>query len=178
VQTLIRDILNGNPEAFREIVRQVSPDLLRLAYHFVRDWDDAQDLTQTTLIRCYQNLKRYDPERPFRAWLYRIHVNVCKAAAKRQQGRRTREVRWSDTEREPSTELPDDDTPRILQQIARLPVKQKAAFILVEIEGLSSKEAAYALGCADSTLRVHLARAKQTLREQLIRLGLGDGPLR
>jgi RNA polymerase sigma factor (sigma-70 family) len=177
VQDIIRDILNGNQESFRVIVQQFSPDLLRLAFHFVRDWDEAQDLTQNTLIRCFQNLRRYDPQRPFRPWLYRIHLNVCKAAAKRRRGRRSREIRYSETDREPSSEIGVDDAPLILQQIERLSVKQKAAFILVEIEGMNSKEAAYALKCSDSTLRVHLARAKQTLRENLTRLGIGYGSI-
>ena len=75
------------------------------------------------------------------------------------------------------TEASADDTALILQQIERLSVRQKAAFILVEIEGLNSREAAYVLKCSDSTLRVHLARAKHTLRENLTRLGIGYGSL-
>jgi RNA polymerase sigma factor (sigma-70 family) len=175
VQDIIRDILNGNQERFREIVRQFSSDLLRIAYHFVHDWDEAQDVTQNSLIRCFQNLRRYDLRRPFRPWLYQIHVNVCKAAAKRKQGSRIRDVRLTESECDVQTETNIDESALILQQIERLPLKQKNAFILVEIEGMSSKEAADVLGCADSTLRVHLARAKQTLRENLTRLGIGYG---
>ena len=92
MQDIIRDILNGNQERFREIVRQYSDDLLRLAYHFVHDWEEAQDLTQITWIRCFRNLRRYDPQRSFRPWLYRIHLNVCKAAARQRQLRRSREL--------------------------------------------------------------------------------------
>jgi RNA polymerase sigma-70 factor, ECF subfamily len=175
VQNTIRDILNGNSESFRVIVQQFSDDLLRIAYHFVHDWDDAQDLTQNSLIRCYQNLRKYDPERPFRPWLYRIHVNICKAAARRKRGRLFHEIRFSPAEHDVGSEMTLDESAVIFKQIERLPVKQKAAFILIEMEGMTSREAAYVLGCADSTLRVHLARAKQSLRENLTRLGIGYG---
>jgi RNA polymerase sigma factor (sigma-70 family) len=178
VQDIIRDILNGNQERFREIVQQFSSDLLRIAYHFVHDWDEAQDLTQDSLIRCYRNLRRYDLQRPFRPWLYRIHMNVCKAAAKRKQGRRFREVRLSESASDTTIEISVDEIAVILQQIEKLSAKQKAAFILIEIEGMNTKDAAYVLGCADSTLRVHLARAKQSLRENLMKLGIGYGSLR
>lgn len=177
MQDIIRDILNGNHASFRVIVQQFSGDLLRIAYHFVHDWDDAQDLTQNTWIRCFENLRRYDPQRPFRPWLYRIHLNVCKAAAKRKFGRHLREIRYAESAPVASAEIHIDESHLILQQIDRLSVKQKAAFVLVEMEGMNSAEAAYVLGCADSTLRVHLARAKQTLRENLTRLGIGYGSL-
>ena len=72
-------------------------------------------------------------------------------------------------------EVSVDETALILQQIAQLSAKQQAAFVLVEIEGMNSREAAYILKCADSTLRVHLARAKQALREKLTKLGIGYG---
>jgi RNA polymerase sigma-70 factor (ECF subfamily) len=177
VQDLIRDILNGNQDGFRMIVQRFSNDLLRIAYHFVHDWDEAQDLTQTTWIRCYQNLRRYDVHRPFRPWLYRIHLNVCKAAAARKQKHRSREIRLSESGLDVSAEISVDDTTLILQQIERLSMRQKAAFILVEIEGMDSREAAYVMGCAESTLRVHLARAKQNLREKLMKLGIGYGSI-
>ena len=67
-----------------------------------------------------------------------------------------------------------DESEVILRQIARLPVKQKTAFILIEIEGMSSTEAAFIMGCKDSTARVHLARAKDTLRQKLTEMGIGN----
>jgi RNA polymerase sigma-70 factor, ECF subfamily len=175
VQETVRDILNGNHDRFREIVQQFSNDLLRMAYHFVRDWDEARDLTQNTFIRCFQNLRKYDERLPFRPWLYRIHLNVCKSAAQRSQKRRSREVPLSESRHDrPTDDTGLDESALILRQIERLPSKQKAAFILVEIEEMDSGAAAFVLGCADSTLRVHLARAKKNLRESLTRLGIRD----
>ncbi|MBU0509463.1 RNA polymerase sigma factor, partial [bacterium] len=128
--------------------------------------------TQRTFIRCYLNLRRYDPRRPFRPWLYRIHLNGCKSAA-RNRGRRSERFVSVD-----SAILPVDPVEStgveeiILRQIDRLPPRQKAAFILIEIENHTSPEAAEILGCSDSTVRVHLARAKETLRRRLTELGI------
>jgi len=173
VQAVIADILSGKPEAFRVIIREYGDDLLRIAYHFVHDWDDAQDVVQTTLIACYRNLRRYDATRPFRPWLYRIHLNVCRSAA-RQRKRAAQHVPLSEAADRSQAEQPIGDEALIWTQIERLSSKQKAAFIMIEIENWSSREAAEALGCAESTLRVHLARAKQNLRNYLSQYGFGD----
>lgn len=171
---VVRDILAGNKERFRVIVREYGEELLRVAFHFVRDWDEARDVTQQTFIRCYTNLRSYDPRRPFRPWLFRIHLNLCKSAAR---GLRRRLARFADVEtiEEPSRAAETaDDSDVILREIDALPPRQKAAFVLIEIENFSSPEAAHILGCSDSTVRVHLARAKHTLRERLKRLGISD----
>ncbi len=164
-----------DPDSFRAIIREYSDDLLRVAWHFVHDWDEAQDLTQVTLIKCYRSLARYDPERPFRAWLYRIHLNTCKAAARRAARRRRREIRLEDAVEPAAAPVDSGDTDLILRQIARLSAHQRAAFVLIAIEGLTSAEAAYIMRCSDSTVRVHLARAKETLRGELSKLGIGYG---
>lgn len=174
VQEIVQDILAGNTDRFREIVRAYGDQLLRVAYQFARNWDDAREWTQITLVKCYENLRQFDPNRPFEPWLYRIHVNVCKSRLRRQR----RFLFLSDRE---TSDIPQaaqeagvDESELILRQIARLPLKQRSAFILIEIEGMSSAEAAFAMNCKDSTARVHLARAKETLRKTLTEMGFGN----
>jgi RNA polymerase sigma-70 factor (ECF subfamily) len=174
VQEIIREILTGNQDRFREIVKTHGDDLLRVAYHFVRNWDDARELTQITFLRCFENLRRYDPQRPFAPWLYRIHVNVCKSHARRLR-RHISLAEGAVALTTPSlAESGIDESEIILKQIALLPLKQKTAFILIEIEGQSSVEAAFIMGCKDSTARVHLARAKENLRQKLSQMGIGN----
>ncbi|MCB1060225.1 MAG: RNA polymerase sigma factor [Calditrichaeota bacterium] len=174
MQEVIRDILAGNKNRFREIVNTYGDNLLRVAYHFARNWDDARELTQITLVKCFENLRKYDQRRPFAPWLFKIHVNVCKSFV----GKLRRSVSLSDSDSTSVTpaapETKVDESEVILRQIARLPVKQKTAFILIEIEGMSSTEAAFIMGCKDSTARVHLARAKDTLRQKLTEMGIGN----
>lgn len=174
MQEIIRDILTGNHDRFREIVSTYGDDLLRVAYYFARNWDDARDWTQITFIKCFEHLRDYDPQRPFAPWLYKIHINVCKSRLR--SFRRFLSLSADDSS-ESATATPEpqlDESEIILKQIARLPLKQKTAFILIEIEGLSSAEAAFVMGCKDSTARVHLSRAKESLRNKLSEMGIGN----
>jgi RNA polymerase sigma factor (sigma-70 family) len=171
VEAVVRDILNGQRDRFREIVRVYSDELLRIAYHFVRDWDEAKDITQKTFIACYESLRRFDVNRPFRPWLLRIHVNQCRSASRRRQRRLLHFFELPEPPAQEATEVGDEEL--IWRQIHRLSAKQRAAFILIEIEQFSTPEAAKLLNCAESTVRVHLARAKQNLREKLKPWGIG-----
>lgn len=172
---VIRDILDGDKDRFRIIVRTYSEDLLRLAYHFAGNWEDAKDITQTTFIRVYRSLKRYDLSKPFKPWIYRIHLNNCRTAGGRQTKRRARfvplEPESAATEPNPAASGDED---KILRCIHSLSLKQKAAFILIEIEGHDSEEASQIMGCSASTARVHLARAKRNLRRELTSIGFHD----
>jgi len=172
VETVIREILAGDKEKFRVIIREYSADLLRLAHHFVRDWDEAEDITQATFIACYRSLSHYDPARPFRPWLYRIHLNRCRSAYRWRRRHLARIMRLEDAPPTPADPDPGDRSELIMQQVDRLATKQKAAFILIEIENLTSLEAAQIMGCSDSTARVHLVRAKQRLRKLLAAAGV------
>lgn len=177
MEAIIRDILAGNTDRFREIVRAYRDELLRMAFHVLRDWDEAEDATQCTFIACFRHLKRYDPARPFRPWLLSIHWNQCKSAGRRRRRSLLLFARLEDAN--PSVAGADcGDEALILREIRALPLKQRGAFVLIEINQYSAAEAAQALGCAESTLRVHLARARLRLRERLIRYGIGSATLR
>ncbi|MFH1010498.1 MAG: RNA polymerase sigma factor [bacterium] len=171
---IIRDILAGDTGRFRDIVRKYSDGLLRIAYHFVRDWDEAKDVTQMTWISCYRNLRRYDFRRPFRPWLYRIHLNQCRSACRRLARKRLRFFPLEKADGLVENPAATGDDALIERCIGELSMKQKAAFILVEIEDYSSQEAAHILGCAESTLRVHLSRARRNLQKRLKSLGFHD----
>jgi RNA polymerase sigma-70 factor (ECF subfamily) len=175
VQDIIYEILAGNRDRFRVIIQEFGDDLLRLAYHFLHDWFEAEEVTQLTFIACYRRLKRYDPRRPFRPWLFRIHLNLCKTAAKRRLRHTARFLPADESHDQRAHENRDSavgDEELILREIHALTPKQTAAFVLLEIENMSTKEAAEILLCSESTVRVHLARAKKTLRERLKRYGI------
>jgi RNA polymerase sigma-70 factor (ECF subfamily) len=172
LETVIRDILAGDKEKFRVIIQEYSADLMRLAYHFVRDWDEAQDITQATFIACYNALSRYDPARPFRPWLYRIHVNQCRSAHRRRMRHLARFIRLEEAPPLVAEPPPSETGEMIMRLVQRLSPKQRTAFILIEVESLTSLEAAEIMGCSDSTARVHLVRAKEHLRRMLSAAGV------
>ena len=167
MRSIITEILAGNSDAFRVIVTDNREELLRVAWHFVHDWEEAKDITQETFIRCYRSLNKYDPDQPFRPWLYKIHLNGCRSAASRWWRRLGRERRVKEDDAVVQESQPENDYSNIRTAIERLSKHQKAAFIMIAIEEHSTADAACELGVAESTLRVHLARAREKLRREL-----------
>ena len=74
---LIRAATDGNRSAFNELVRLKRERVVRIAYQVTGDWDDALDVAQGVFLRLWKNLDRYDPERRFDTWLYRVTANAA-----------------------------------------------------------------------------------------------------
>jgi len=132
--------------------------------------DDAEDVVQETFRRVLDGLPGFDPERPFDPWFFTILRNTARNAT------RSRRVREHDAlPANYASALPgpaeDADRRELRQQldkaISHLPAMQQTCFRLCLVEGLSSREAADALGLAESTVRVHVMRARQALQELL-----------
>ncbi|MRS04327.1 sigma-70 family RNA polymerase sigma factor [bacterium] len=68
----------GDMVGWERLVATHQQSIFRLAYLFLGDADDAEDITQETFIHAYRALNRFDPARPFRPWLMRIATNLCR----------------------------------------------------------------------------------------------------
>jgi RNA polymerase sigma-70 factor (ECF subfamily) len=69
--------MKGDLAAFEPLVRKYERVLFSVALRLVGDYEDARDATQNAFIRAYERLDRYDPERKFFSWIYRIAINEC-----------------------------------------------------------------------------------------------------
>ena len=168
MQAVIQRVLDGDQNAFRKIVQHYSVELLNFAERILQDPQEAQDATQTTFIKLFANLHRYQPDRPFKPWLYRIHLNNCRSLYRQRQRKwhETMDYPIGDVSAEKQvTSGPDLET--IQACIDRLTWKQSMAFQLMEVEGFSADEAGNTMQCAAATVRVHLMRAKRNLRDML-----------
>lgn len=166
----------GDRSAFDELVRFYRHDLLRVAYRFVGNYEDARDVLQHVFIKVYQNLDRWQPRAPFWSWLYRIAVNESLGWKKREQRRYSvvaplEEMQMPEaSSRQPS---PLEDVAwgevgrRILDAIEELPDMQRATFVLRFREQLSVKETAAVLGCAEGTVKANGYHAIRRLRRIL-----------
>lgn len=76
-QSLIEAARRGNDDAWVKLVSDHQQSVFRLAYLFLGDADDAEDISQETFIRAYRSLNRFDASRPLRPWLLRITTNLC-----------------------------------------------------------------------------------------------------
>lgn len=138
--------------------------VLRTAWRMLGNREDAKDAAQDVFMRLYRHLGNVD-ERAAQSWLYRTTMNVCYDVLRRRP--RTGELLV-----EPSF-TPDADAAleaaekRALLDagLKRLTSQERAAVVLCSIEGLSSAEAAAALGVTEGTVRSHLSLARTRLKE-------------
>lgn len=174
---LLGTLADGDEAALDELVRRKSAPLLQLAWRMVGDREEARDIVQLTFVRAWEHRRRYDPRFSPNTWLYRIATNLAidllrSRATRQRQSEPVRRhfVRLADGRRRSLGELEDREVARILHELAgELTDRQRAVFVLSEVEGLPSAEVAEVLGCRASTVRNHLFAARKTLRRELAR---------
>ena len=161
----------GDRRAFDEIVLRHGPFALRVAARIIPDRAVAEDVVQEAMIKAWNQSNRFDPARGrFRTWLHRIVTNLSI-----DQRRRLQPEPMTDTVDAPDpAALPDRvllDSERdaaLVQALRALPARQRAAMTLVYDEGISGAEASRVLGLSAKAVERLLARARTTVREQLL----------
>jgi RNA polymerase sigma-70 factor (ECF subfamily) len=162
--------LRGDEQASALLVRRYLPKAMAVALEYVPLRADAEDVVQDSFRRVFEALDRFDPARAFSPWFFTILRNTARNAAK---GRRLRSHEGLSPEQAASGPGPLEEASRrqlrrrIEAAVESLPRMQQACFRLCVVEDLSSGEAAAALGLAESTVRVHVFRARGALRELL-----------
>ena len=147
------------------------------------DPDDAEDVAQAVLARMMRSIQRFDGRSKVTSWVYRITRN---ASLDHQRGKR-RDLRLAEklgqlarteTDRfeDPLDSIEMKRTLGLIRTLLReLPMRQREVFDLVDLQGLKPKEAADMLEMNPNTLRVHLLRARRTMRGEMLAQGRGYG---
>jgi len=175
---LVRMAKAGQREAFGELVKRHMRGVYALAYSFVPNHSDADDLSQQTFLSAYRSLASFRERSSFRTWLFRIAFNLCvNYVARRPPAMRS----FEDTTpaQEVASSVRADSCSPIdaavldeLQTLAancvrELPLKLRTALRLVVSKGLSHKEAGKIIGCSTNTVSWRLYRAREILRTKL-----------
>lgn len=172
-RALVEAHLNGDDEAFADLVRDHHNVLLAQAQRRLGDRCEAEDALQESYERAIRNMGRFGGEYRFGAWLSRILSNVCTDLGARRRAERELPVRLRlEVSSAPDTADAASDHAALAQlhgALAALPASQRTTFLLHEIEGLSYPEVADALGISEENARARVHRAKATLRERLAR---------
>jgi RNA polymerase sigma-70 factor (ECF subfamily) len=166
-EALIRASLEGDEHASALLVRRHLKKAMAVALTYVNTLEDAEDVVQDTFRRVFQNLRRFDQTRPFQPWLFTILRNTARSAQQRARTRAHEALRadLGGSTAEPLEEVGRTELrERIEAAVLRLPPMQRTCFRLCMVEGFSSAEAAMAVGVAESTVRVHLFKARHALR--------------
>lgn len=165
----MRRHVGGDPEAFGELVRRHRDRLWAVALRTLGDPEDAADALQDGLINAYRRAKSYRGDAAVTTWLHRIVVNACIDRVRRAAARPTdplpdstdRSVHLAGTGPDPA----DSVATRLDVEaaLATLPAEQRAALVLVDMEGVPVTEVAEMLGCAVGTVKSRCARARAKL---------------
>ncbi len=165
----------GDAEAFAVLVRAHTARLLALARRLGLDGPDAEDVVQEAFLRAWRSLGRFDGRAQFSTWLHRIAVNETL----RRLERRTRTERAVAPIDGPGAELADPapgpaaaaqagaGRAEVERALAALPPALRAAVVLRDVEGLSTREAAEVLGVRERALKSRLHRGRLALRDAL-----------
>jgi len=175
--------LAGDERAFEQIMLATQQRVVSIAWRMLGNSDDAREATQDVYLRVFRYLARFRAGEDFRAWLYRITVNVCNDFARKRRL----------TEAAPFDEFAGDlesaavdaarsgANPESLalyeQQLAlvrcalqSLPAKERAALVLRDLEGFSTEEVARALGSRPVTVRSQVSSARAKIKTYCERL--------
>jgi len=188
---IVRRAQAGDHDAFRMLVERYQGRAYGLALRVLRDEEQAKDAVQDAFLKVYRSLDRFEGRAGFYTWLYRIVMNQCLDRKRRDKS--DREVEWNDESaagvlnasesaaspagRDADREAPDVAIERseIRQAVARaidaLPEDARRTIQLREIDGLSYKEIAEAMGIPKGTVMSRLHYARQRLRELLQETG-------
>jgi RNA polymerase sigma-70 factor, ECF subfamily len=180
-QELIQAAVQGNIEAFNQLVLKYQDMVYNQARWLMKDQEAAQDMSQDAFIRAFQSLKSYRGG-SFRSWLARIVTNLCLDELRRIKRRPTIPLMPIDADGEemesPSwiadTHMSVEETVEnnqldlaLRDLVEELPMEYRTALVMVDILEFDYAEAAQSMGIPIGTLKSRLVRARLRLRNKL-----------
>jgi RNA polymerase sigma-70 factor, ECF subfamily len=183
--TLVSRTRAGDLGAFEELLGRHEENLLRLAFRFVRNEHDAQEVLQDVFVTTWRKLPGFQDRAQIGSWLYRVTVNAslmhlrvrkrrpeCVDLApvdrsSKQDFDRNVDVEVADRHR-PDAQLESQELRRVIQgAIERLPPSLRSVFEIREIQGGSTRQTAKLLSLSEATVKTRLHRARRMLREKV-----------
>jgi RNA polymerase sigma-70 factor, ECF subfamily len=175
-QELIQRLVAAQGQAVAEVYDAHHAAVRAFARRLVGDPSSAEDLVHEVFVALPGAIKRFRGQSSLRTFLVAIAVHRARHHVRAATRRRAALARL---EREPHGTVPDPETTARQKELSQalmlaldaLPLDQRVAFVLCEVEERSSRDAAEIAGCPEGTLRTRLFHAKRKLREELAQKG-------
>ena len=175
---LVKQTLCGTTQAYNSLVQRYQRQVYNLAYRMLGNAEDAGDLVQETFLRAYNALGTFRQDASFLTWLYKIASNLC---IDQLRSRKAKNALSLDVEiaegREPSGDSrangPEeaavrDSVSEVVQRaIKNLPERYRVVVVMRHLQDMSVDEIARSLNMPTGTVKTHLFRAREMLRERL-----------
>lgn len=177
--SLMLRVKGGDREAFGDLIDRHKHGVVNYLTRLTRDRDRAEELAQEAFLRLYQKSSYYREQGQLLPYLLRIAVNVLRSEERRAKRWRalSGQVR-GETRLPPPTPhreaLSNEATRQVDWALSQLPLRYRAPIVLRDIEGLSYREIATALGCREGTIKSRINRGREKLRTLLEPYWRGD----
>lgn len=181
-QELVIKSMQGDNQAFDELVYLYQNKVYALAFRYMGNEDDAYDMAQDTFVKAYRSLRSFKGESSFSTWIYRITTNVCLDEIRRRKRRVTplsldeplATLEGEEVEREIADESLSAD--RVYEQkefsetlqklLDEMKPEHKTAIVLRDIMELSYEEIASVLNCSIGTVKSRINRARSIFQKK------------
>jgi RNA polymerase sigma-70 factor (ECF subfamily) len=180
---LIGRMQAGDSSAVGELASTYGPRIQQLAFRYVKNWEDAEEVTQDVLMKVYRKIDAFRGDAALSSWIYRITFNTAMSRLRSGRMARLSEVQPAEysaeaperAAQEPAdwSSLADDEVLRgemrlrLVAALKELPPVYRIPVILRDIQGLSTEEASAVLRVKPQTLKSRLHRGRLILREHL-----------
>lgn len=167
--------MGGNLTSFRKLIEQTSPFAYSVAFRMLGDDNQAKDVVQETMVTVWQKLEKIRSAGVYKTWIYRIVVNKCYDQLRKRKrnpefspDEKTWEIISNRISEGPSSELENSETAGVINLLTqKLSPKQKAIFILSELEQMSNDEISEITGMSKSGIKANLHYARRRISEML-----------
>lgn len=188
---LVKQAKAGDLNAFETLTSRYEQRVYSLGLRMLRHEQDAEDVTQQTFLSALENLNTFRGEASFSTWLLRIAAHAALKVIRKRKGLETISLEENtsphnedgpiphpeyiaDWRHSPEEMVHKQEVQRLLEEaLSKVEEKYRMVFLLRDVEGLSVRETARALGISEANTKVRLLRARLQLRELLTRK-LGD----
>lgn len=170
---LVTKSKNGDQDAFSLLVQQYQRRVFNLVFRMLQNYEEANEVTQEAFLAAWQGLPAFRGEARFSTWLYRIAYNC---ALKQLETRKRDKALHTALQAEQTTEGEDsknilletlDNQEMVQEQLSQLPPKYRIVLILRHLQDMTYEEMAEVLTMPVGTIKTHLFRARNLLKERL-----------
>lgn len=172
---IIEQCRGGNFANFRKLVELTSPFAYSVAFRMLGNEEQAKDVVQETLVTIWQKLGKIRTAEVYKTWIYRIVVNKCYdhlRKMKRQPEFNATAQTWNlisnSLSQGPCTKFENGEISKIITVLTeQLSSKQKAVFILSDLEGMTNDEVSEITGISKSSVKANLYHARKSISEKV-----------
>ena len=172
---LIEECRGGNLSNFRKLVEATSPFVYSVAFRMLGDETLAKDAVQETMVTVWQQLGKLRSAGTYKTWVYRIVINKCYDNLRQKKrnmeypaSEKTWELLSETVSQWPSSELEAKETVKIISILTnKLSPKQKAVFVLSELEDMTNEEISSITGMSKLAIKANLYYARKSISVML-----------